>query len=312
MSRQLTSNMKPFEFVGKLVVHIGTHKTGSTSIQAYCMDNYESLVQGGCLYPRSGRYNEKGLMVINHHPLIRSMIGESTRTLQSQLDELNDEIASTNPEIIILSSEVLSREYLSAEPFEIIKKLFPLAKVEWVVFLRAQDEVLTSRYAELIKTGKIAWPQGIEMINSPIYLDHRLRLEKLRYAVNNDSIRVISFNAEKKRLLEAFFEACQLKGMPGSTDSYQRNTSLPWGALHVLRITNCLPGLLRRYARGFITLVARKLVKTRASFVVSWGRPLSTHEREAIKKQYHESNLWVEREFTADQPILDAAPEGKH
>ena len=312
MRQQAAGNIKPFDFTGRLVVHIGTHKTGSTSIQAYCMDNYDSLLQAGCLYPRSGRYNEKGVMVINHHPLVRSMIGESTRPLHEQLNELGEEIATTNPDTVILSSEILSREYLSAEPYEIIRQLFPSAKVEWVIFLRAQADVLTSRYAELIKTGKIVWPRGIELINSPLYLDHRLRLEKLRYAVSHDPIRVMSFDSEKNRLLEAFFDTCQLERMPESTDSYQRNMSLPWGALHILRLTNRLPGFLQRYARGLISLVARKLVTTRANFLVSWGSPLSKPERDAINEQYLDSNLWVEREYLEYQPLLRADPEAKH
>ena len=304
VNRKTNKNLTPFAFDGRLVVHVGTHKTGTTSIQSYCMDNYDSLLKIGCLYPRSGRYSENGNLVLNHHPLVRSIIGESTLELSSQLDDLANEIKLANPQVIVISSEILSREYLSAEPFEAITELFPLAKREWVIFLRAQAEVLTSRYAEMIKTRKISWPHGMELINSAVYLDHRLRLEKLRYAVKDDPIRVLSFNTEKYRLLEAFFQICKFTISDG-VDSYHRNTSLPWGALHILRLTNRLPKFLQRYIRGLVTLIGQKLVKTRADFLVSWGNPLSQREREQVQQYYRESNGWVEEEYFGGQQMID-------
>jgi len=304
MTQQVKSNFTPFDFAGRLIVHVGTHKTGSTSIQSYCMDKYDSLLETGYLYPCSGRMHERGFLGKNHHPFIRTIICENTLSLDKQLEELKHEIANNSPQTIIISSEILSREYLSSEPFEYIRTLFPHAKREWIIALRGQADVLTSRYAELIKTRKIAWPQGIEMIDSPLYLDHRLRLEKLRYAVKDDPIKVLSYDAEKSRLLEAFFEIAQL-GVPESTSTYHRNTSLPWGALHILRLTNNMPTFSQRYVRGLVSLIAKRLAKSRASFLVSWGYPLSKLQRETMTRQYRSSNRWVEKKYFDGRRLLN-------
>ena len=70
MTKKSVPLPRPVDFRGTLIVHVGTHKTGSTSIQAYCMDNYDMLRQDGYLYPRAGRIAVRGQEVINHHPLI--------------------------------------------------------------------------------------------------------------------------------------------------------------------------------------------------------------------------------------------------
>lgn len=312
MSHTSDPPLQPIDFRGTLIVHVGTHKTGSTSIQAYCMENYDALRRGGCLYPRAGRTDDRERHTINHHPLLRSMIGDSPRPLDQQVAALAKEIAAANPQVVVLSSEILSREYLSAAPFETIRKLFPHARREWVIFLRRQADVLVSRYSEMIKTRDILWPHGIEMVDSPFYLDHRLRLEKLRYAVQDDTIKVLSFDAQKKRVLEAFFETCGLDvAADKDSGSYHRNTSLPWGTLHILRLTNRLPRPLERYARSAALLVGRTLANTPAGFLVSWGHPLSARAREAIAQRYRAGNRWVEEEYFGGAPVLDpdrAAP----
>ncbi len=306
MSQPPEASFRPFDFRGRLIVHVGTHKTGSTSIQAYCMDNYEALWRDGCLYPRAGRIDQRGTEVLNHHPLIRSIIGESPHLLEAQLTALGEEIVAAGPQVVVLSSEILSREYLSAAPFEVIRSLFPHAQREWVIFLRRQADVLASRYAEMIKTRDIAWPHGIELVDSPFYLDHRLRLEKLRYAVQDDEVRVLSFDSQKSRVIDAFFETCGLAVTAGSEAKiYHRNPSLPWGTLHVLRLTNRLPRPLERYARSLALLIGRALADTPAGFLVSWGQPLSTRARARIAQRYRAGNRWVEEEFFGGDLVLD-------
>lgn len=164
--------IKPIDFSGRLVVHIGPHKTGITSIQRALAGEYERLRDTGILYPKAGRMRN-GKMLPWHHPLVLSLIEELNRDGGCHLhyseivSDMSEEIKETKPDTVIISSEVLAREHLSSQVFRDIKSLFPKAERIWVAYLRKQDNLAISRYAEHIKVGILSWPDSIRHVTRP-------------------------------------------------------------------------------------------------------------------------------------------------
>ncbi len=94
----------------RIVFHLGTYKTGSTSFQNTCFENCEYLESAGVLYPKSGLKKDAKLGY-RHTPLILDFYsGKSTFCPSSLLEELTNSKA----DLAILSSEAWSKaEHLS-------------------------------------------------------------------------------------------------------------------------------------------------------------------------------------------------------
>lgn len=286
---------KTSDFAGEVLIHIGPHKTGSTSIQRCLSDNYAALLAEGVLYPQAGRRARQRLEHL-HHPFALAMVAGDAEACAAFVDDLRAELAERPVERIVLSSEVLARGKLSADVFAQVRALFPRAKVTWLFYVRRQDDLLLSLYAEGIKERLIAWPQGIGFYDTPAFLDHRLRYEKLRGAVPEDQIHVASFDEEKRALIPAFLRRLDLSPDTISETAVHANRSLPWSVLGILRVTNALPKPLARLAGG--------LVRSAAGVLPQKAKPLTAGERQDVRARYADSNLWIERTFFEGRAVL--------
>ena len=128
----------PVSFGGRVIIHVGPHKTATTTIQNFFTRNYGPLAELGCLYPRAGR--AAGTKLVHyHHPLFLSVIEGRLADFDRQLFEIGREVEHRQPDIVLLSSEVLARQNLSDGVFDRIIAAFPNAQREWVYVVRRQD-----------------------------------------------------------------------------------------------------------------------------------------------------------------------------
>lgn len=131
------------------LVHVGTHKTGTKSIQLYFSRHWEALRNAGLYQPNAGRHRfDETHATPGHHDLAFDLLRERS----DSLDELRGELRAHAPRDVFISSEELHplaavgrlailRDALAAEGYE------PTA----IVYLRAQAEYAQSMYAEMAK-----------------------------------------------------------------------------------------------------------------------------------------------------------------
>jgi hypothetical protein len=299
----------PVDFSGRLIIHIGPHKTGTTSIQRTLERDYKRLRDAGILFPRAGR-TQNGETRHLHHPLILSLIGELSRAGEAPpptseiVSELKTEIEEAEPQSVIISSEVLAREYLSSQVYRDLQSIFPKADRVWVAYLRKQDDLAMSRYAEHIKVGILSWPDDIQHVARPENLDHRLRLERLAYAVGDDKIIPVSFDGRKRDLMNSFFEAAGVTPPEPTLQATRDNSSLPWRTLYFLRHANAMPGPLRRIARRAIRGLSRRIEGSKARGLLNAKRPLTERQAKEIRDRYAASNRWVEETYRGGASLL--------
>lgn len=297
----MTKHFSPIDFHGKVVFHIGPHKTGSTSIQHFMEANYNYLRKQGVLYPQSGRIDNKGKLTSLHHPLIKSFFEKGQIATETQIQNLKDEIESSGAKVVIISSEVLARENLNQDIFGYLREIFRHAEKNWVLFLRRQDRLVLSRYSESVKVGITAYPAGIEDVNKDKLLNHRRRLETLESLVHADRIIPISFDASPN-IIDSFAHACGISISGCEFVARGRNESLPWGLLQIMRVTN---RLLPRSARSKFNNRSRQLVQiTRTKRLFMWGAPLSESQLSNVLKQYDDSNRWVEAKYFQGKHVI--------
>jgi hypothetical protein len=138
-------------------LHVGTHKTGSTSIQAFITMNASAFSKVGLLVPNSGRSRSLfGHDICGHHNIAWQLNNDARFTRgDGTLDELLSEMTASPLPACVVSSEDF--EYLHALP-EVLGRLaedFRRAnyRVQPIVVLRNRASYAESLYAELIKHG---------------------------------------------------------------------------------------------------------------------------------------------------------------
>jgi hypothetical protein len=133
-----------------LLLHVGTHKTATTSLQAALAASSGELASYGTLYPEAGRINS------GHHNIAWGLIGdERFDPAAGYLDELAEEIRTRRPARVILSSEDF--EYLNDREDRLVQLRGWARRLGYkpvvVIGLRDAASYVESLYSELVYHG---------------------------------------------------------------------------------------------------------------------------------------------------------------
>jgi len=127
----------------RIYLHIGTHKTGTTSLQSWALANIDALAAQGFLYPQSGRMSGG-----NHSPLAWAIAGDS-RSADLSFETLLSEIrAAPQPKILISGEEF---ELLSADRISALATALSEFDTRILAVFRPQPDLIRSQYAEWTK-----------------------------------------------------------------------------------------------------------------------------------------------------------------
>ncbi|MCB4457219.1 hypothetical protein [Leisingera sp. McT4-56] len=193
----------------QVILFIGHHKVGSTSLQDYLSRNAAALSRAGILYPyvdfegmahlaatAAGRGQPEGSLPINvrepHNALaFRMLAGHSNGKVPSyhkrlpvlpqMVHAIQQQIRFAEPHTVILAAEVFAN-FNAAGP-ELIQKLagwFPEAEFTLVATLRRIDEYVASWHGQRLKFGHQLAPlraDGLDGYFGGIHFDYRLMLE---------------------------------------------------------------------------------------------------------------------------------------
>ena len=145
-------------------VHVGTHKTGTTSIQALLALNEPAFRYAGVLIPQAGRSFE-GLAA--HHNIAWELTNDARfNPGDGTFAELLREVAASEASTICLSSEEF--EFLFLDERALRRLVDGLrdagCAVKIVCYLRPQADYLESLYAEISREWDVAFADYFETI----------------------------------------------------------------------------------------------------------------------------------------------------
>jgi hypothetical protein len=133
----------------KCFLHIGTPKTGTSSLQAILSARSDELQRHGFLYPRAGR----DPMGAHHNISMELSRARRFRFEFGAIEDLLNEIDGTQNNVVI-SSEGFSRSAYEPKFRDFVTRLHHRGlKVFFVVYLRNQIDFIRSIYLELLKDG---------------------------------------------------------------------------------------------------------------------------------------------------------------
>ena len=143
-----------------LYLHIGTHKTGSTSIQHWLKENSEILKSENYYYPMEGSYfypPEASPSLLAHAILGNkpAYIGRTVIDHDSCVSDIKRDIESSSCSNVIISSEHFSL----AKTLEDVQKIHDLFvdlfdKITVIIYLRRQDTRIESSWGQAVKSSQ--------------------------------------------------------------------------------------------------------------------------------------------------------------
>jgi hypothetical protein len=196
-------------------IHAGTHKTGTSSIQAFLALNRERFAANGVLIPRAACEPYDHLAA--HHSIPRELCGSPMDA--GSLAALSNELAQSDAAAACISSEDFS--LLSRSPQALIAIRDAIRRAGFtpkiVMFLRPQVAYCVRVYAEnvrhgfrtsladylddVVRTGAYVWDS-----NAGMPFDYTVLLDSFAAVFGSDAIvaRAYRVNAPNEALLRTF------------------------------------------------------------------------------------------------------------
>lgn len=184
----------------ELLLHIGTGKTGSTSIQSFLKKNRKRLLEGGTLFPRSlGDSNHYNLFLIAQNsaasdkPMrMRGIVGrEQQKIIKAKWrKEFKEEVADSKADRCIVSAEHLSQlkedEVLGLRDF--LCGVFNRVKI--LIYLRDPVDYAVSMYDTALKIGGLRQEPLPPEYGGPADYKQILRMWSGAFQKENINVRI--------------------------------------------------------------------------------------------------------------------------
>jgi len=217
----------------RLIVHIGVHKTGSTSIQHTLFRNTGQMADRGFLYPRfyAGRVN-----AVNHTSLAWEI--EMNKLDHARLRNWAASLAQTDAHTVILSAEDFSR----LKSLDFLDCFSDFFEAEVVIYLRRQDSWVSSWYNQHIKWPYVAKfarctpSEFLRHLEDFYWINYFETVERWGAVVGKDHIHIRIL--EKGQIQDPIADLCDICGFDFELQQelpHRANESLPAAQLKILR-----------------------------------------------------------------------------
>jgi hypothetical protein len=280
--------------IDRLILHIGTFKTGTSSIQQFLGANVDALQNAGICYPLAGR--RPGANVPGHHRL-SSTVGKAVVSdgtdFQELASQIREEYACSGCGTLFLSSEEFSSIHRPGLLFE----AFPAKRVEIVASFRPQYDIATALYFTAVIGDRVtAFPEEyLAKTLRPFFLNYRDTLVRWRSARPDATIHVRRFEKGTPARTDAVADLVATLGLPLSTvrpaEDFRIHQTLPARgtlALRALATLNC-----SRQELGSIL----RLMRLHPDLQGTEMSVFPPSRRREIHEEYRESNRDLRKQF---------------
>lgn len=288
-------------------LHIGTEKTGSTSIQSFFAQNRAALLARGWLYPRAAG-------VRNHYTLVAYSLDDDRRdrtreafgvgdrvslhTFRRQLTEsLESETDESAAAALVLSNELLATRLRRPDEIVRLKTLCGqiARRTKVVVYLRNQADLLASRYTNVIWEGGT---KDFDFRARTAIADYALLLDRWSGVFGKDNLVVRRFEPAEFPGGDVIEDFARVIGLDKSGLRVPRraNPSLDAESLAFLRSVNrSLSTRMAICVQPFRGAIVRALQRRRGGTRFTIPRSLAAK----IEDAYRGSNERVAAEYFA-------------
>ena len=179
----------------RAILHVGTHKTGTKTLQAFLLENRLAFARAGIYVPASGRAQlGPDTLSPGHHALAWDVLHGGSGVLAEVLAD----IQAARPPAAILSSEEFVHLHMQPGRAAFLRDAFGASgyDVTIVLYVRSQAPYAESLYAELTKSGM---PPPFGVFLNTLLAQGEMRFGDRRLAFEYDRIALAfasSFGAQ--------------------------------------------------------------------------------------------------------------------
>ena len=298
-----------------LFLHIGTPKTGTSSIQSFCAKNRAVLEKKGYCFPRTVQRFPLVGKNRNAHFMIAKITGENgkrdhaeeQRIFSLGMEQIHKCFQEYENVVISEESIWLCCNDTHREPWNTLiadaKEYGYVVKI--IVYLRRQDEYLSSRWNQVIKSGHSVVPWEKHFRDAPVkskyMLDYAANMNNLAEMFGKENIFVRRFSRDsfyKGTIYADFFQCLGLE----ITDEYQElkeeaNLALKGNTVEIKRIINTSPAFNKYDNLYWRQLISMCSAKSDENYKCSM---LSKEEAEEFLGLYREGNEQIAADFIGD------------
>lgn len=190
----------------KIILHIGTHKTGTSAFQGYCKASQQNLIKDGIYWAERVFYKGKGY---NQHSILAKALklGDSG-DLQMVHDFLLKAInaaESNDCGVVLLSGEAFSK--LKADQIQLLKSYIPAdVEVQIIVAFRNIYDYVASSITEHFKKTDQFLQSGFPTAAIQDALKYQDTVMLWEDSFSADSVTVLSYDQHKSTLLPTLFQ----------------------------------------------------------------------------------------------------------
>jgi hypothetical protein len=279
--------------VSALVLHIGTHKTGTTALQQTLLANCDALAARGFDYPRLGRDAGHHLLVTRWIDLPRRH--DDGRPALAHWRRLAARHAGGD-RTLVLSSEGFSRARPQTVDFgELAGLAAGFGRRTVVCYLRNQAAFIQSVYVEVLKRGRLVDFDGFvagciaEAYAGGLFLDYGALFAQVRAGFAPDEIRFFAYEEAVRHpggLVGHFLATIGAPPCPPLTANVSPGPVALWAALRRAAPRRPSPAGIAAAERALRTLYgdARPTLFTRAQLAALRARfePLNRAAEAAV------------------------------
>jgi hypothetical protein len=284
----------------KAIIHIGGHKTGSTSIQKALFDSSQNLRGKKIFYPVDLIFEKNNLLgqhfvawnLSDRHFGIDGLV--TIREIQTSLESLYDLIKYSDADLILSSEEFI---WLDSNAIERLSKLLHEYEIYVVLYVRRQDHAAIGLYqTDIVYSGQVQcfndWfkekVSGFDYMSIAERWSNSLDSKVFVRAYNRDTLIDRDVVADFELVVNNILEQKVCLTRP----TYDLNQTIPSNITSMIRYYNSQPSkekivpALREYGE----LLASKKIKSSFKLITST-------EGAKLLKIYSESNLALSKKY---------------
>ena len=298
--------------MSKIIIHIGTHKTATTSIQDTLFHNRDLLANNNIIIPKIGKSR-------GHHSLVTAWIDMKpyfhlAKGPDLAWDELVENYANKDKTVFLSSEEFSRMKPVCVDMRQLRERVRKFDEVEIVCVLRNQINFTQSVYMEISKNvNRHDVPKFItktleQKVVEGLWLDYNGLYDHIRKGFSADEIRLISFESAIKteggivgqflKILETDLKMTDLEPFEQSLSNVSPEPLALWAA----NIANAPRALSPKLLRAACCALERELGENTKTTL------LSRNEAVKYSKTFEPLNRNLENKVLSVQPDFRMAP----
>lgn len=218
----------------KIILHIGTNKTGTSSIQSFLFKNKEALREKNILYTDKFIFNHA------HHNIAKLFKGASPKELNIQsnwLKILEKEMYSY--ETIILSSEL----FHTIQDLSLLQNFLKSYDVTVILYIRDHLTYLASWYQQAVQLRNITCKFDEFVKLDYTRLDYNHLINRWKNAFGSTAVKVRVFDRSKlinNDIIDDFISHANIKKIIKNNYKFTNNPSISGNLLYFKILCNSL------------------------------------------------------------------------